>query len=296
MMVVTSTDVVARESARDLHLDLYRPDHDALDAAVILLHGGGWMFGDRKEMAEYASELAASGFTAICAEYRLLREAAWPAQIIDVRDVVAWTLRQAPSLGISRKKIALLGMSAGGQLAFLAAGTPTHDPFGGADYPDGGRVAAVVSAFAPPELRLPKPGDPPSPVAALLGSKASEASAKAASPISYITSEFPPTLLLSGTKDAMVPHHAQLALFGALEAAGVATDLRFYHGHTHEFTRLPSMLGPVMADVALFLKRAMVDPDHYAAENETLNPFSKPGFPPLPPVGPTAEPPAEAAA
>jgi acetyl esterase/lipase len=291
-MVVASADVVSRPSARSLHLDIYRPDHGALDAAVILLHGGGWMFGDRKEMAEYALELAASGFTAICAEYRLLREAAWPAQIEDVRDVVAWTLRQAPSLGISPRKIALLGMSAGGQLAFLAAGTPTNDPFGGPDYPDGGKIAAVVSAFAPPELRLPRPGDPPSPVAALLGPGASAASAKAASPLSYITPEFPPTLLLSGTKDTMVPHQAQLALFDALDTAGVPSDLRLYHGHAHEFTRLPSMLGPVMADVALFLKRAMVDPDHYAHEHETLNPFAKPGFPPLPP----AEPPVDAAA
>jgi acetyl esterase/lipase len=291
-MVVRSTDVVSRPAARDLHLDLFRPDHDGLDAAVILLHGGGWMFGDRKEMADYATELAALGFLAICAEYRLLGEAAWPAQITDVRDVVAWTLREATSLGISSRKIALMGMSAGGQLAFLAAGTPTDDPFGGADYPDGGRVAAVVSAFAPPELKLPAPGDPPSPVAALLGPMASDETARAASPLSYITSAFPPTLLLSGAKDAMVPHHAQLALFGALEAAGVASDLRIYHGHTHEFTRLPSMLGPVMADVALFLKRAMVDPGHYAQEIERLNPFAKPGFPPMP----ARRSPAEAAA
>jgi acetyl esterase/lipase len=285
-MVNRTRDVVPRSAARDLHVDLYRPDHDSLDAAVILLHGGGWMFGDRQDMADYAMQLAPSGFTAICAEYRLLGEAAWPAQITDVRDVVAWTLRKAPSLGVSPKKVAVLGLSAGGQLALLAAGTPREDPFGGEDYPDGGKVAAVVSGFAPPELRLPEPGDPPSPVAALLGPEASDASAMAASPISYIAPGFPPTLLLSGTRDAMVPYHAQLALFDALEAAGVPSDLRLYHGHTHEFTRLPSMLGPVMADVALFLKRAMVDPDHYAHENNTLNPFAKPGFSPLPASAP----------
>jgi acetyl esterase/lipase len=283
-MVSLTKDVVPRQSARDLHVDIYRPHDNGLDAAVILLHGGGWMFGDRQDMAEYAKELAASGFVAICAEYRLLGEAAWPAQIKDVRDVVAWVLLKAASLGVSSKKIALLGMSAGGQLAFLAAGAPTDDPFGGEDYPDGGKIAAVVSAFAPPELRLPGPGDPPSPVAALLGPEASEALARAASPISYVAPGFPPTLLISGTKDAMVPHQAQLALFGALEAVGTPSDLRLYHGHTHEFTRLPSMLGPVMADVALFLKRAMVDPDYYAQENASLNPFAKPAFPPMPPA------------
>jgi dipeptidyl aminopeptidase/acylaminoacyl peptidase len=113
--------------------------------------------------------------------------------------------------------------------------------------------------------------------------------ARAASPLTYVSPAFPPTLLLSGTKDAMVPHQAQLALFAALDGAGVSADLRLYHGHTHEFTRLPSMLGPVMADVALFLKRAMVDPQHYALENETLNPFAKPGFPPSPPSAARAD-------
>jgi len=286
-MYLATNAVVSRSDARSLNLDLYHPDKDALGAAIILIHGGGWMFGDRKEMAEYARELAGFGFTAIAAEYRLLGEAAWPAQIVDIRDVVAWVMTHAADLGVSAEKIALVGFSAGGQLAFLAAGT--NDPFGGADYPADGKVAAVVSAFAPPELHLPKSGDPPSPVAALLGPAATEAMARAASPLTYLSPAFPPTLLLSGTKDAMVPHQAQLALFAALEGAGVSADLRLYHGHTHEFTRLPSMLGPVMADVALFLKRAMVDPAHYALENETLNPFAKPGFPPPPPSAARAD-------
>jgi hypothetical protein len=64
-------------------------------------------------------------------------------------------------------------------------------------------------------------------------------------------------------------------MFDALAAAGVKTDLHVYHDHTHEFARLPSMLGPVQAEIALFLRRAVVDPARYADENLTMNPFAK---------------------
>jgi acetyl esterase/lipase len=288
-MASAVTRILSRPGCRDLHLDIYPPRGAALGAAVILLHGGGWMVGDRADVGGYAEALAHLGFTAIAAEYRLLREAAWPAQIEDARAVAAFVIDSAEDFGVSPSKVALMGFSAGAHLALIAAGTPSNSPFGGPDYPAGGRIAAVVSAFGPPEVRLPRPGDPPSPATALLGPSATEETAKAASPLTYVAGDFPATMLISGTRDGLVPYTEQIALFAALEAAGVPADLRLYHGHAHEFTRLPSMLGPVMADVALFLKRVMVDPAYYARENEALNPFARPGFPPLPPAAPPAQ-------
>jgi acetyl esterase/lipase len=276
-----STDVVTRPGARPLNLDLYHPTTPPLGAAVILLHGGGWMVGDRKDVAEYGHGLAAHGFLAIAAEYRLLPESPWPAQILDVKEVLGWAAEQAPALGVSPDKIALMGMSAGGHLALLAAGTQSRDLFG-LPARNGGRVAAVVSAFAPTQLRLRRHDGRPSAVAGLLGADATEESVRAASPLTYVSSAFPPTFLLSGTRDRQVPHQEALAFFDALDAAGVPADLHLYHGHAHEFIRLPSMRDPVLAEVALFLKRAMVDPDGYAEENERLNPFSRPGFSPGP--------------
>jgi acetyl esterase/lipase len=236
-------------------------------------------------MADYAHSLASHGFTAIAAEYRLSGEAVWPAQLFDVLDVLDWTAQHASALGVDASKIALLGLSAGGHLALMAAAAETRAVFASGRTGPGqlrlGRAAAVVSAFAPTELRLPPPGAGPNPLSALLGPDATERTARAASPIAYVSS-LPPTFLLCGMEDRMTPHSATLALFADLQAHGVAADLHLYHGHTHEFIRLPSMLAPVMAEVALFLRRAMVDPERYAEENQTLNPFAKPGFPPMP--------------
>jgi acetyl esterase/lipase len=225
-------------------------------------------------MAPQARALADDGFTCVTAEYRLSGEAQWPAQLQDVLDVVAWAKREAESLGVSPDKIALLGGSAGGHLALMAA---PH-------------VAAVVAVCAPPELRLPpaEAGPNPSaeagpnPIAALLGSASSEAAAREASPLTHVSEAFPPTCLIGGGCDTLVPPAAVLTLFAELEAAGVPVDLHIYHGQAHAFDLLPSMIGPVQAEITLFLKRAMVDPTRYARESETLNPFARPGPAPLP--------------
>ena len=127
---------------RALAADLFRPAAaSSLRTAVILLHGGAWRFGSRAACA-VCERSGASGFTALAAEYRLLGEAAYPAQLLDdVRSVIAWAQAHAAELGIDPGKIALEGFSAGGHLALLAAATP-HEP--GAN-----PVAAVVSFFAP---------------------------------------------------------------------------------------------------------------------------------------------------
>jgi dipeptidyl aminopeptidase/acylaminoacyl peptidase len=84
-------------------------------------------------------------------------------------------------------------------------------------------------------------------------------------------------------EDFLVPPAATLELFHALVAAKAEVDLHLYHGHLHEFALLPSMLEPVQAEVALFLKRAIVDPASARDENQKLNPFARPGWPGPPP-------------
>jgi acetyl esterase/lipase len=258
--------LIQRPIGRDLAADVYLPAGDALGAGVILLHGGAWMFGHRSDMAPQAIALAAAGFTAITAEYRLSGEAVWPAQLQDVTDLIAWARRNAETFCFSADRIALLGGSAGGHLALMAAP----------------QVAAVVAVCAPAELHLPPAEAGPNPIAALLGPTASPAAARAASPLTHVSVEFPPICLIGGGRDALVPPAALLALSTALEAAGVAVDLHIYHGQAHAFDLLPSMAATVQAEIALFLQRAVVDPQFYARESETLNPFARPGPPAMP--------------
>jgi acetyl esterase/lipase len=255
-----------------LAADVYRPDpRHALRSAVILLHGGAWRFGSRADMAPYGKILSGRGFLAIAAEYRLLGESAYPAQLDDVRDVIAWVRAHAVDLDIDPSKIALEGFSAGAHLALIAAGTAAEHPQS--------VVAAVVAFFAPPRLDGPSPPGMPSLAEGLLGPHPSAAAIRAATPVQHIGRGFPPTFLLGGMADFLVPPTATLELFHALVAAQAQVDLHLYHGHLHEFAMLPSMLEPVQAEVALFLQRAVVDPAGAREENRKLNPFARPGWP-----------------
>jgi acetyl esterase/lipase len=275
MMQASHVEIPGR-GRRALRADIYAPDPLlSLRSAVILLHGGAWRFGSRADMGPYANILSDLGFLAIAAEYRLLGEAAYPAQLHDVRDVIAWVRSHAGELGIDANKIAVEGFSAGGHLALIAAATAAERPESA--------VAAVIACFAPPRLDGPAPPGMPSLAEGLLGPAPSAEAIRAASPVHRIGAGFPPTFLLGGMADFLVPPAATLELFHALEAAHADVDLHLYHGHLHEFALLPSMLEPVQAEVALFLKRAVVDPAGHRDENLKLNPFARPGWPGPPP-------------
>lgn len=269
-------EFVQRATARDLSIDIFQPEGHSTKTAVILLHGGGWMFGHRAETHRYALHLRAQGFLAIAAEYRLTGEAPWPAQILDVKDIIRWVRANAGRLRIDPDKIALQGFSAGGHLALLAAATGS-----GAD-----AVAAVVAFFPPADLTQAAFPVRPPPVANLLGPDADEDAARAASPLYQIAPGFPPAFLLSGMADPFMPYSATLKLFEAIGRAGAKAELHLYHDHMHEFAALPSMTAAVQAEIGLFLNRAVVDPEFYRQENLTLNPFARPGGPGGPPPKP----------
>jgi len=277
-MAFSSPEIVERADGRDLGVTIFWPESDAKRAAVILLHGGGWAHGHRDDTNRYALVLRERGYLAIAAEYRLIDEAPWPAQIIDVKDTIRWVRRNASWLRIDPEKIALQGFSAGGHLALLAAATAGKPVFG--EHADNSAaVGAVVSLFAPPDLTRDMFPERPPPVANLLGD-GDEDVARAASPLHQIDKNFPPAFLLNGMGDPLMPYQVTLRLFEALTANGTSVDLHLYHGHTHEFSALPSMLEPVQAEVALFLDRAMTDPEFYRRENLKLNMFAQPGGPP----------------
>jgi dipeptidyl aminopeptidase/acylaminoacyl peptidase len=90
-----------------------------------------------------------------------------------------------------------------------------------------------------------------------------------------VSADYPPSFLLHGTADQMVSDATSRRMFDLLSEKGVAAELHLYPGHTHEFVRLPSMMAPVMNEIALFLKRTVVDPEKYVRENKELNMFAR---------------------
>lgn len=260
---------------RALEPDVFNPGANANGVAVILLHGGGFARGHRSMMHGYGKALAALGFVAIAAEYRLLGEAPWPAQLEDVRDTVRWTKANAQRLGIDAKKVALQGYSAGGHLALLTGGT---QPGSGKENAIGGdasgtEIGAIVSFFAPAKLDIPGLIANP-PFSLLLNGGGLEA-ARAISPIYYVTPKFPSTFLIGGMGDYMQPLQAGLDLLKAFTDAGAEVEFHYFHSQRHEFPAAPGMVDDVMREVAFFYRRTLIERDALEAEQREHNLFAR---------------------
>lgn len=244
-----------------LTLDVFRPTSASCETAVILLHGGGWRVGEPARMHPYARRLAGHGFTALAAQYRLLGQAPWPAQLHDVVSAVAWARSHADQLGVRSDRIVLEGFSAGAHLALMAAGSVD--------------VAAVVAFFPPTHLAVQPSSAVQTDARMLLGPDAQAAAAEAASPIAQARPGYPPTFFLHGGADWMVPPGASRAMYERLVAAGVSADLHVFAGQHHEFSAQTSMIDPVQDEVAAFLRRVAVEPQRFSEEALRENPFAK---------------------
>lgn len=264
----------------DLQLDLYRPASSSARTAILFYHGGGWQAGSREMMRPDASAMAERGFVGIPAQYRLVSQAPWPAQIHDVKAAIRWTRAHASELDVDPERIVLWGSSAGAQLALLAAGTPDDPQLEGELGPRGvsSAVAAVIAVHPPTSFHVGEPADRSTTSARrLLGDAATEAQARAASPLTFVQASFPPTLFLHGTQDSMVHHSASQRMFDALRAVRAPADLHLYHGHTHGFAVVPSVRAAIVNEVAFFLDRTVVDPDKHRAEIEQFSMFARRG-------------------
>ena len=245
---------------RNLHCDVFTPPDARIDrTAVLLIHGGGWQNGNRAQLRGYGVQLARYGFLCVCPEYRLSGESVWPAQIHDVKAALRWLRANASSLGVDAEKIAVSGNSAGAHLALMLAATPNVPVFDGKGGNAGtsSSCAAVVAIYPPTALRIGEIGDA---VANLFGGKASREAQDAASPITYVHRHFPPTLLIHGNADDIVPVEASFSMYRSLAEVGAPVELHVYDGAPHAFDVLPEF-GHQLTDImTLFLDRKVANP------------------------------------
>jgi acetyl esterase/lipase len=240
--VGVETVVVGQGGGRELNADLYRaPSPNGV--GILLIHGGSFIQGDRSQLHGYGIALARIGYTCLACEYRLAREDKWPAQIDDVHTALAYLHYEAPSLGVDPNKIVVSGNSAGGCLALLAAGQ--------SEVP----VAAAVAFYAPVDFL----GDDarakgaPQAMSFLLGDDVSEPRLAAMSPINYVSSAFPPTLLITGNRDDLVSPDESLRMYQALIAAPASAELHIFDGAPHAFDLLPDFGRQCANILSLFL-------------------------------------------
>ncbi len=252
--------VFGQGGGRDLQADIFTPPNERRDRpSVLLVHGGGWLQGDRSQLRGYGIQLARHGFVCMASEYRLSGEAKWPAQIHDVKAALRYLRANADRLGTDPNKIAVSGNSAGGHLSLMVGATPNVEVFEGKGGHTGvgTECAAVVAIYPPTLLRVGEVGDA---IAALLGPKASRDAEDAASPITYVHRNFPPTLLIHGNADDIVPIEASFSMYRALADAGAPVELHTYDGAPHAFDTVPELGRQVTDIIALFLDRKVANP------------------------------------
>ena|SRR5437660_704468 len=247
--VEVRNDVVfASAGGRDLRCDVYAPQGRGARPAILLLHGGAWRAGSRDMVAGFGRRLAESGFVAVASEYRLTPEAPWPAQIDDVRAALSWIRANTESLSVDASTIAVLGRSAGGHLALLAAGTERG-------------IAAAIGIFPPTTFYVDERTRGGVPARALMGESANADDAGQASPLAHVGPGYPPTFLLHGTADKVVPPSASMVMYEALVAAGVPVELHMYAGQPHGFVASPEFEDLCASENANFLNRFLAAPE-----------------------------------
>ncbi len=231
-----SPDRVAREEGivvgmgggRELRADVFLPPKPVANGAgVLLVHGGGWIGGDRTQLHGYGVLLGRVGYTCVACEYRLAPDAKWPAQIEDVRVAFEWMRSHAGDLGIDTDRIAVEGNSAGGHLALYLAGTTPG-------------IAACVAIYPPADLQrrhvVASTQARVSPVKLLMPSLEPAALAEA-SANTYVSADFPPTMLIHGNADTVVDVSQSLRMYEQLVDAGAKAELHIFEGMPHSFDR-----------------------------------------------------------
>jgi pectinesterase len=129
--VLVKKDIVFRTILeRQLPLDIYYPKYiHKKKPAVLLIFGGGWRSGNKSQNEAMSLELANRGYVAVSPEYRLSLEAPYPAAVFDLKAAIKWMKANAQMYGIDTRKIATLGVSAGGQLSALLGTTNSNRNF-----------------------------------------------------------------------------------------------------------------------------------------------------------------------
>ncbi len=210
-----------------LLLDIYQPgDHSSdLRAAVILIHGGTWVGGDKENLRAMGMFLARCDFVAFSVDYRLLHagQNLWPAQLDDVQRAVRWIRANAARYQVDPDRIGAWGHSAGAQLAALLGMESTRDNSDPALAKYSSTVQAVVDVSGPTDFTTQRdPDDEAFLVAFFGGDYAHDGEIwRNASPAFHVSKKTAPFLILHGTRDEDVPMEQAQELVDKLKQAGV---------------------------------------------------------------------------
>lgn len=271
--------VYSQVDGQDLLLDLYLPEQETHPRPVILwVHGGAFRKGDKETPP--VMQLVDQGYAVASLNYRLSQQAIFPAQIHDCKAAVRWLRANVDIYKLDADRIGAWGASAGGHLVALlgtSAGVPELEGAGG-NPAYSSRVQAVCDWYGPTDfLRLNDfPGSmdhdaADSPESELIGGpiQDNQDMVAQANPITYITPEAPPFLIMHGELDPLIPVNQSERLHEALQKAGVDSTLVILNGLGHGFQGDEEQWGQTLQQVQDFFDQ------HLKSEAEVTRPIAE---------------------
>lgn len=251
---------------RALQLDVFYPKAKRRQRlpAVLIVHGGGWRSGDRAQHHPLAQQLAARGYVAVTAEYRLSTAAPYPAAVQDLKTALRWLRAQTERFPIDTTKVAVWGFSAGGQLAALL-GTTNGNPLfeAGECYRSrSSAVQAIVDADGTLAFIHPESGegdDRKGPSAATLWFGASKTERpelwQQAAPLSHVSARTPPILFINSGVARM--HAGRDDMRRQLDALGIYSEVQSFPEAPHPFPLFHPWFEPTLRYTMAFLDRVL---------------------------------------
>ena len=215
--------VFASPDGVDLRLNTYRPLIEGKYPTLIIIYGGAWREGTPDSYEQFSGYMAAQNYTVIAIDYRHAPQYKFPSQLEDVETALTYIRDHALDLSVDPDKMAIMGRSAGGHLASLAAYKQDAITF-----------RAVINYYAPVNLVEgyydPPVSDPINVHTVLenfLGGTPEEQLElyQQASPINYLRPDLPPSLLIYAARDHLVQAKFGRQLYDKLRANNAAVYL-----------------------------------------------------------------------
>jgi acetyl esterase/lipase len=229
-------------------MDIYFPNVGGPWPMLVYVHGGAWMRGDKAEpmMSLFAKGMTAQGYLVAAVNYRLYPAAQFPAMIQDVKCAVRFLRAHAAEYNLDPHRVGAVGVSAGGHLVSLLGTTDTSAGWDVGEYLDqSSRVQAVIAMAGVMDLSRKFPN---ADIEAMKRVGFGEYNVVEASPISHVTPDDPPFLLIHGDRDELVPVEQSQLMYDRLIQENVPAQLVIVQNASHSFTA-PGGTTPTIVEI-----------------------------------------------
>lgn len=247
---------------RELKADLFYPKEIKQKLpGVVLVHGGGWRSGDKSMNTPLAQQLALNGYFVMSVEYQLSLEAKYPAAVYNLKAAVRWLRSNAQEFQLNENFIAIIGGSAGGQLASLIGASNGNPQFeGNQGYAEfSSQVQAVVDLdglldFTDPENLAVKRTAQSADVFWLEGHYDSIPDKwMAASPLYQVTKKSPPFLFINSSQKRF--HAGYKAMVAQLASMNIKYKVVELKDAPHSYWFFDPWFKPMTGSILSFLNR-----------------------------------------